>query len=496
MLSLIGRATANFQPALPQLRGKVSAGSNSASSFVVSRSFYSIHAPITPILRPVTQWQGVQLSGTSTPRFFSSSVVCQTKRKPRRSIHGDPTEEDRLESDDDFQRILQEQTTRLAEYRAQQSSGETSEQATESTPQVQVKQSMEAEEKEKRRELIAKMVAKHVPLSDTNKAVDMFNTLIYGFVKTSSMENAQEVFAQMNANDIPPNKTTFHLLAKGFSQHEPPLIDELQNLMNLQAGTVGLDAQAFNALITSYAAIGRACHPREMFELMRNHEVVEDISTCNILLVNYGRLNDGRGLEFAEEVLLWMKNAGIQPDATTYNAIIDCCKGDTSRAMDFYEASKAAAQAGEISGLPDEQRLSAMIRNFGHAKQLDSAQEFIQQFLETYPTFQLSPGNHGSIFFLNVACLQVQQAFDDVDSYLAARQPSIPTDLCSPIINALKTLPEAILPENADVLTEWRKTLTRYPTATLSDSDAEHFRICLLRWRKVYIPTPERQEVP
>ena len=400
-----------------------------------------------------------------------------------------------MESDEEFQRIMHEQSVRLTEYRSQQAAQETAgTSAVETPPQESVASNVEVEAKEKRRELIAKMVAKHVPLKDTNKAIDMFNTLIYGFVKNDSMENAQEVFAQMNVHDIPPNRTSFNLLAKGFSQHDPPMIEELQGLMSLMVGTVGLDTFAFNSLITSYAAVGRACNPREMFELMRSHEVVEDITTCNILLVNYGRLTNGRGLQFAEDVLLWMKNTGIKPDATTYNAIIDCCKGNLDRAMDFYEASNLAAKAGEISTAPDEKRLSAMLRNFALAKQLDSAQEFLQQFLERYPKYQLTAGNHGNLFHLNVECLQIQQAFDDIDSFLEARRPTVPTDICTPIITALKQLPESVLSENASVLDEWKQKLTRYPTANLSDSDAEHWRICLLRWRKVYIPTPSRQE--
>lgn len=494
MLSVVRKVAANFRTARSQFRGKASTGSHPATFIVAPKPLCSVYALAVSIAGSPTKWQPNHLSGISSRRLFSSSVNCSSKRNPRRSIHGDPTEEDRLDSDEDFQRILQEQSVRLAEYRAQQSVNEANDTSLETSSQDSVNMDVEADAKEKRRELIAKMVAKHVPLHDTNKAIDMFNTLIYGFVKNDSMENAQEVFAQMNVNDIPPNKTTFNLLAKGFSQHDPPMIEELQNLMNLMAGTIGLDTFAFNSLITSYAAIGRACHPREMFELMRSHDVLEDITTCNILLVNYGRLTDGRGLEFAEDVLLWMKNTGIKPDATTYNAIIDCCKGDLNRAMDFYEASNAAAQAGEISAEPDEKRLSAMIRNFARAKQLDAAQEFLQKFLERYPTYQLTAGNHGSLFHLNVACLQIQQAFDDIDSFLESRRPSVPTAICMPIIASLKQLPEAVLSENAAVLDEWKKKLTRYPTTSLSDSDAEHWRICLLRWRKVYIPTHGRQE--
>lgn len=432
------------------------------------------------------------LPNSKLSRYFSSSAVVSSKSKPRKSIHADNRVDSHYEEDENYQRILKEQQERLAVKRAEEailaSGGELPHKPTVSEAKV----SEEQKKKEARREMLIKLVERHVPLKDTEKAIEMFNTLLYGFCKQSAMEDAKEIFAQMNAHDIPPSKLTFNILAKGYAMHMPPLIDDLQHLMNLMAGSVGLDVPTFNALISAYAAAGKTANSRQMFNLMRSHDVVEDITTCNLLLVNYARLKDGSALGYAEDLLSWMKETHIQPDSETYNALIDCCYDDVNRATDFYEASLAASAAGDLPASPNEARLTSMLRVYAHAKQYDAAQTFLQQFLVRYPAFHLSYGNQGAVFYLSIHCLRIRQAFDDLDSILQASKPSVPTALCHHVIAALSSLPEAILPENETLLSEWRSRLTRYGTQYLTSADAQHWNICLVRWREVFTPNPNR----
>lgn len=430
-------------------------------------------------------------------RFLSTSSRCETKANPRKSIHKFPGEEERLETDEQFLKIMEDQKQRVAEHRKQQAileaNGGVPMEAEEEAKQVP---SREEKIKDERRAIIAKMVSKHVPLAETSKAVDMFNTLIYGFLKNGALQDAQEVFDQMDLNNIPANKATFNMFAKFYSQQEPPMIEELQRVMDMMTSTVGVDVFTFNTLITSYAAIGKTCHSRPMFELMRSHDVKEDLTTCNILLINYARLTDGSALEYAEEVLLWMRNTGMVPDDTTYTALINCCFGNINRAMDFYEASISATKAGEISKYPNEERLSAMIRIFASVKQLDEGQAFITLFLAKNPSFQLSSGNYGAIFQLYVSCLYIKQAFDDLDSYLSLLGGAVPVATASRVVNALELLPESVLVENADAIKEWKDIFKKYKVRrNLSEADTAYWNICLLRWRDIYIPNAERGEL-
>jgi pentatricopeptide repeat protein len=426
-------------------------------------------------------------------RYFSSSSFCAAKVKPRQSIHkGSPNGEGM--DDAQYATILEEQRQKVAELRAKDSMSELNiplpEKKEPAVPAVDEREIAKAH----RRELIAKMVEKHVPLQDTDKAIEMFNTLIFGFVKNDSMVDAQEVFSQMQGHDIPPNKTTFSLLSKGFAHHSPPMIDELQNLLTAMAGTTGLDVTAFNSLIIAFSAIGRACNAREMFSLMRSHSVVEDVSTCNLLLNTYAKSKTVPSLEYAEDILLWMRETGIRPDSATYTAIISCCGDNIARATDFYEASLEAAKSGQIPAAADETRLTAMIRVFAAAKELDLAQQFIQQFLAQYPNFLLSASNQGAIFYLNVACLQIATGFDALDAFLRSMKSAIPITTCKQVIPGLKLLPESVLSENEQLLAEWEAKLSKYGSQYLSTADADYWRICLIRWRKTYTPTPDRSD--
>jgi pentatricopeptide repeat protein len=344
--------------------------------------------------------------------------------------------------------------------------------------------------KEARKALISKMVAKHVPLNNTDQAIEMFNTLIQSFVKIDSMDYVQELFEQMMANDLPPNRLTYNLLARGYSRHSPPLIEPLQRLMNMMVEDGGLDVFTFNALILSYAKLGRSCNPHEMFPLMRSHNVTEDISTCNLLFSTYSRVKDERSLELTETLLEWMRNSGIQPNSATYTSIIECCKDNHSRAMDFYEASLAAADAGEIPSEASEERLTAMLKVFGDSKQLQLALNFLEIFLAKYPSFQLSPANHGALFYLYTRCLHIKTAFDNLETYLnSLQEEGVSGQLCNIVISALRTLPEAALAENETNLNEWEVKLKEYPSRTLEDADAAEFKISLLHWRQTYTPS-------
>lgn len=344
----------------------------------------------------------------------------------------------------------------------------------------------------KRRELIAKMIEKHVPLKDTAKAIDMFNTLIFGLLKKNAVEEVHELFEQMKAHDIPANRMTCDLLAKSYSQSNPPQLERLQQLMDFMVGTnVGLDVLVFNALITSYAKSGATCKPVQMFTLMRNHQVKEDISTCNLLLANYTRVKDHTSIELIDELYTWMRQQGIKPDDDSFNSFIACCQDDTAKALAFYEDSLQPAQSNFISAAPNATRLSNMLLVFAKAKKLDDALVFLNSFLSRYPTYQLTSGNHGALFRLNVACLKIQEAFNDLDQYIAANHPYLPVDLCSAVVDALKTLPEATLVEHNAVLTTWKEKLLDYQTKALNANDLAEWGLVLLRWRSVYVPKTE-----
>lgn len=433
---------------------------------------------------------------SSSIRSFSSSTACRSKAQPRQSIHKFKGEEERLDTDEQFIKILDEQKKFVAEHRTaaavRAAGGDPNAEAQEEETANLVRLT-DNQIRDDRRAIIAKMVAKHVPLKDVPKAVDMFNTLIYGFLKSGNIHDAEEVFGQMDANDIPASKATYHMLAKAYSTQSPPMIESLQKIMDLMGSSIGTDVFIFNTLISSYAAIRRTCHAPAMFELMRSHDVVEDITTCNVLLMNYGRLTDGTGLQHAEDVLLWMRNMNIRPDDTTYTALINCCYGDLDRALDFYEASLKAAEAGEVSNAANEERLTGMLRVFASVRQLEQGQIFLTEFITKYPTFKLSAGNYGALFYLYVNCLQIKQAFDDLDAFLFAVSPNVPVSTCRQVIAGLRALPEAILPENEDILDEWDAKLDKYKVRfVLSQGDAAHWKICLIRWREVYVPTPGR----
>jgi pentatricopeptide repeat protein len=417
-----------------------------------------------------------------------------TKSKPRRSIHADHKGEEKIDEDEQFQRILAEQRERAAQKRVQDELAASGVEE----PMMKTKEDagrvQEVDKREERREVLRKLVLRHVPLKDTEKSVEMFNTLLYGFSKNGAMEDAKEIFSQMESHDIPPNKMTFNILAKGYAMHIPPMVDDLQLMMNHMASTVGLDVPTFNALISSYAAIGRTANARQLFELMRSHNVTEDVSTCNLLLSNYARLRDGSALGYAEDLLHWMREQKIPLNSETYNSLIHCCNDDVSRAMDFYEASLSATKAGDLPSTPDDARLTAMLRVFAHAKQYDSAQQFIQSFFSLHPQFHLSPANQGAVFYLSVSCLRIKQAFDDLDAFFASIRPTIPVATCHHVVAALTTLPEAVLAENEAVLSEWRSQLAKYSSTTqnLTTSDADRWSICFLRWRETFTPNARR----
>lgn len=474
-------------------RSSGSSSSSQGSNSRVKPSQWSSKAKPFALTTRRPQWTMPSSSQISSVRFFNSSPITHTKASPRQSIHKFKGEDENLETDEQFLKIMEQQKQYVSEHRATEAVRAAGGAADLEESQADQARPSESQIKEDRRAIIAKMVQKHVPLQDTSKAVDMFNTIIYGFLKNGAIRDAEEVYAQMEANDIMPSKSTYHMLAKAYSQESPPMIESLQTLMDNMGSNMGPDVYVFNTLITSYAAIRRTCQARPMFELMRSHGVTEDITTCNVLLMNYAKLTDGSGLDHAEEVLLWMRNVGLSPDDTTYTALIGCCYGNLDRAIDFYEASIKAAEAGETSKDANEERLSAMLRVYASVRQLDQGQLFLTQFISKYPDFRLSSGNYGALFHLYVSCLQIKQAFDDLDAFLSAVSPNIPVATCRHVVAGLKLLPEAILPENEELLEEWETTLAKYKARwVLSPGDAAKWKICLLRWRETYTPTPGR----
>lgn len=474
-------------------------GPSSSSQGSNSRAVVSQLAPKARHLAMATQrpqWTMPSSTQISSVRFFNSSSISSSKSSPRQSIHKFKGEDEGLETDEQFLKIMEQQKHFVSDHRTAEAvraaGGDKGAADLEEAQQNQGRPS-ESQIQEDRRAVIAKMVQKHVPLQDTSKAVDMFNTIIYGFLKNGAIRDAEEVYAQMEANDISPSKSTYHMLAKAYSQENPPMIESLQGLMDHMSSNMGPDVYIFNTLITSYAAIRRTCQARPMFELMRSHGVTEDITTCNVLLMNYAKLTDGSGLEHAEEVLLWMRNVGLRPDDTTYTALIGCCYGNLDRAMDFYEASIKSAEADETSKAANEERLSAMIRVFASVRQLDQGQIFVTQYITKYPDFRLSSGNYGALFHLYVSCLHIKQAFDDLDAFLSGVSPNVPVATCRQVVAGLRLLPEAILPENEELLDEWDATLSKYKARwVLSQGDAAKWKICLIRWRDTYTPTPGR----
>ncbi|XP_058097279.1 pentatricopeptide repeat-containing protein At3g13880 [Magnolia sinica] len=151
-----------------------------------------------------------------------------------------------------------------------------------------------------------------------------WNSLVAGYVRISSNEEALEVFVQMHRFGVKMNSFAFGSVIKACSG-----VDGLQEFGKMIHGCVikaGLDSDVFvgSAMLDMYAKSRRLDNAILVFKLMSNPNVV----VFNAMIAGFFRSETEICDEFANEALSLfseMRKRGLKPSKFTFSSIVRAC---------------------------------------------------------------------------------------------------------------------------------------------------------------------------
>ncbi|KAI3842743.1 hypothetical protein MKW98_015410 [Papaver atlanticum] len=202
----------------------------------------------------------------------------------------------------------------------------------------------------------------------TAKGLVSWNVMIAVYVNNLMPNEAIELYSQMEPHRIEPNAVTIasvlpacgdlSAFMQGKRIHEYVVRKKLAPNLVLE-----------NALIDMYAKCGCLVEAREIFDQMRNRDIV----TWTSLISAYGMSGQGRD---AVDLFSKMLNSGLIPDQIAFVSVLSACShsGLLTEGRHYYKV-----MTDEYKIVPRIEHFSCMVDLLGRAGYVDEAYDFIKQ---------------------------------------------------------------------------------------------------------------------
>ncbi|KDP21799.1 hypothetical protein JCGZ_00586 [Jatropha curcas] len=194
-----------------------------------------------------------------------------------------------------------------------------------------------------------------------------YNTLISACSRTSNLEEAMKVFADMEAHRCQPDLWTYNAMISvygrcGLSGKAEQLFKELESKGFFP------DAVTFNSLLYAFAREGNVDKVKEVSEEMVQMGFSRDEMTYNTIIHMYGKQGQhGQALQLYRD----MKLSGRTPDAVTYTVLID----SLGKANRMVEAAGVMSEMLDRGVKPTLRTYSALICGYSKAGKRVEAEE-------------------------------------------------------------------------------------------------------------------------
>ncbi|KAI3888858.1 hypothetical protein MKX03_036042 [Papaver bracteatum] len=202
----------------------------------------------------------------------------------------------------------------------------------------------------------------------SDKGLVSWNVMIAVYVNNSMPNEALELYSQMEVDGIEPNAVTIASILpacgdlsafmQGKKIHEYVVRKQLAPNLVLE-----------NALIDMYAKCGSLVEAREIFDQMRNRDIV----TWTSLISAYGMSGQGRD---AVDLFSKMLNSGLIPDQIAFVSVLSACShsGLLTEGRHYYKV-----MTDEYKIVPRIEHYSCMVDLLGRAGNIYEAYDFIKQ---------------------------------------------------------------------------------------------------------------------
>ncbi|CAD7929753.1 unnamed protein product [Amoebophrya sp. A25] len=149
----------------------------------------------------------------------------------------------------------------------------------------------------------------------------IFGALIDLSLKISEDRKAEELFAEMEALNIPHSIISMSLKIKMYGRLNKP-DKAMQALYQIQQLGLTPGILTFNSVIDSVARTGGYHHFQEILQMIKAYELAPNGCTYSIIAKGYAQ---GGQLEKALETFQMMESNGFAADPVTYNSLLDGC---------------------------------------------------------------------------------------------------------------------------------------------------------------------------
>lgn len=194
-----------------------------------------------------------------------------------------------------------------------------------------------------------------------------YNTLISACSRESNLQEAINVYGDMEANNCQPDLWTYNAMISVFARCG--LASRAERILReVEAKGFLPDAVTYNSLLYAFAREGNTEKAGDICEEMLKRGFVKDEMTYNTILHMYGKQGQH---DMALDLYRNMKLSGLVPDAITYTVLIDCL----GKANRMTEAANLMSEMLDSGVKPTLRTFSALICGYGKAGKRVEAEE-------------------------------------------------------------------------------------------------------------------------
>lgn len=205
------------------------------------------------------------------------------------------------------------------------------------------------------------------------RSIVAWNSMISGYEQNGFADEAIKLFCEMRELGVQFDSAT---LVSVLSACADTGALELGSWLHecVKSNTINLDVILGTALINMYAKCGNLSKAREVFDLMKDHNVV----AWTAMISGYGI--HGYGKE-AIDLFRLMINRGICPNEVTFIAVLSAC----AHAGLIQEGRKALAMMKDYGVTPGTEHHVCMVDMFGRRGLLSEAYQYIKDLFPVQP---------------------------------------------------------------------------------------------------------------
>lgn len=203
-----------------------------------------------------------------------------------------------------------------------------------------------------------------------------FNTLINARLKSGAMEPnlALQLLNEVRRSGIRPDIITYNTLISACSR-ESNLEEAVEVFSDMESHQCQPDLWTYNAMISVYGRCGRARKAEELFTELESKGFFPDAVTYNSLLYAFSREGN---TEKVKGIWEEMMKRGFGKDEMTYNTIIHMYgkQGRHDKALQLYRDMKSSGRN------PDAVTYTVLIDSLGKASKVEEAANVMSEMLD------------------------------------------------------------------------------------------------------------------